>query len=103
MKAAIIAGCATLLLATGAAHARPWAILDCRHNNYFRCGNRLVDVCDFGRAHSFSEVLSKEEAVDLPARYFHGRNNKMYFRGRECSCITELVVPEGGNTVGCPK
>jgi hypothetical protein len=106
MKKLLLTSIAALLLATGTAHAadvHEWMTLNCRHNHYFRCGTKLIDMCDFGRAHSFEEVLSKDKAIDIPARYFHGRRDGMYFKGQKCSCIDELVVPEGGNAMSCNK
>jgi hypothetical protein len=87
MKTIIITGCVALLLATETAHA------ECRHDSYFRCGNKLVDVCDFGHHFIFVEVISKEKSIELPTHAFRigVLQGDLYFRGRKCSCVNALM------------
>jgi hypothetical protein len=82
-------GIAALFLATGTAHA------GC-HESYFRCGNKLVyaQACT---KWSFSEIISKEKARDLPNRAFRMQvrgdpASGLYFHGQKCSCLNTIMA-----------
>ena len=80
MKKTLLTGVAALFLATGPAHAT--------ENYYVRCGRKLVNVLGH-HGYSFTEIISDDKEVELPARAFRfGRNGAVYFRGRKCRCLS---------------
>jgi hypothetical protein len=78
MKAAIIAGCVTLFLAAGAAHAN--------HQAFYQCGKDLIFV-NMGKGFTEYElVIDEKKDRRLPGRFFRWNDHEgiLYYRGRKC-------------------